>query len=59
MTECKYKPVWLQIRKIKKMIKKGIWEGSLCQEEVMYDMQKGFYSPRNTKKLKKLFGIKE
>jgi len=54
MTEVKYKPVWLPIRRIKKMIKDGTWEGSLNQEEVMYDLQKGYYSEKDVKKLKKI-----
>lgn len=49
-----YKAYEVPIRTIKKLIKKGIWKGSLFEEEVLYDLEKGLYSEKYAKKVKKV-----
>ena len=49
-----YEPVTVPVKDIKKMIKANIWEGSLEQEEVMYNLENNLYSEDYTKKVKEL-----
>lgn len=39
---------------IKKMIKDGTWEGSLEEEEVLYNLEEGYYIPEYTEKVKEV-----
>lgn len=39
---------------IKKMIKDGTWEGSLEEEEVLYNLESDYYSPEYTEKVKEV-----
>ena len=50
----KYKAIKIPLSKIKRMIKNGIWEGGLEQEEVVYNLQHGLYSERYTNKVSML-----
>ena len=49
-----YKPVTVPVKDIKKMIKANTWEGSLEQEEVMYNLENNLYPEDYTKKVKEL-----
>ena len=50
----KYKAIKIPLREIKRMIKNGTWEGSLEQEEVVYNLQHNLYSERYVNKVSKL-----
>lgn len=49
-----YEPVTVPVKDIKKMIKANIWEGSLEQEEVMYNLENNLYPKDYTKQVKEL-----
>ena len=51
MTTEEYKAVKIPLSKIKRMIKNGTWEGSLEQEEVVYNLKYHLYSGRYTNKV--------
>jgi len=51
---CEYKCVEIPIRKIKWMMSKDIWQDSLEEEEVEYNLDHNLYSEKYTKKVKKL-----
>ena len=51
---CHYKPIKISLWKIKRMIKKGVWEDSLEEEEVMYNIANHNYPKRYTNKLYKI-----
>ncbi len=52
-----YKPVKIPFRYIKRMIKNGTWEGSLEEEELLYNLEHNLYSESYAKLVKKI--IKE
>ena len=49
-----YEPVTVPVKDIKKMIKANIWEGSLEQEEVMYNLENNLYPEDYTKQVNEL-----
>lgn len=49
-----YEPVTISVRDIEKMIKANIWEGSLEQEEVMYNLENNLYPEDYTKQVNEL-----
>lgn len=49
-----YEPVTVPVKDIEKMIKANTWEGSLEQEEVMYNLESGLYSKEYADKVRKL-----
>lgn len=49
-----YEPVTVPVKDIEKMIKAHIWEGSLEQEEVMYNLENNLYQEDYTKQVKEL-----
>lgn len=55
----KYEACEVPVRKIKILIKKGIWKGSLVEEEVLYNLEKNLYSERYAKKVRKILGVTE
>ena len=50
----KYEAQEVPIATIKKMIKNGTWEGSLEEEEVLYNLEEDYYSFEYTEKVKKV-----
>lgn len=50
----KYEAQEVPIATIKKMIKNGTWKGSLEEEEVLYNLDADYYSPKYTEKVKKV-----
>ena len=50
----KYEAQEVPIATIKKMIKNGTWEGSLEEEEVLYNLEEDYYSSKYTEKVKKV-----
>ena len=49
-----YEAQEVPIATIKKMIKNGTWEGSLEEEEVLYNLEADYYSSEYTGKVKKV-----
>ncbi len=49
-----YEPVTVPVKDIEKMIKANTWEGSLEQEEVMYNLENNLYQEDYTKQVKEL-----
>ena len=49
-----YEPVTIPVKDIEKMLKTNTWEGSLEQEEVMYNLEDNLYPEDYTKKVKEL-----
>lgn len=49
-----YEAQEVPISVIKKMIKDGTWEGSLEEEEVLYNLEADYYSSKYTEKVKKV-----
>lgn len=49
-----YEAQEVPIATIKKMIKDGTWEGSLEEEEVLYNLEADYYSSEYTEKVKKV-----
>jgi hypothetical protein len=49
-----YEPVTIPVKDIEKMIKANTWEGSLEQEEVMYNLESDLYSEEYADKVRKL-----
>lgn len=49
-----YEPVTVPVKDIEKMIKANAWEGSLEQEEVMYNLENNLYPEDYTKQVKEL-----
>ena len=49
-----YEAQEVPIATIKKMIKDGTWEGSLEEEEVLYNLEEDYYSSEYTEKVKKV-----
>lgn len=47
-----YEAQEVPISVIKEMIKNGTWEGSLEEEEVLYNLEEGYYSPEYTKQVR-------
>lgn len=47
-----YEAQEVPISVIKEMIKDGTWEGSLEEEEVLYNLESDYYSPEYTEKVK-------
>ena len=52
-----YEPVAVPVKDIKRMIKTNAWEGSLEQEEVLYNINEGLYPKDYADEVKKLLGI--
>ena len=52
-----YELVTIPVKDIEKMIKANTWEGSLEQEEVLYNINEGLYPKNYVDKVKKLLGI--
>lgn len=49
-----YETQEVPISVIKEMIKNGTWEGSLEEEEVLYNLEADYYSSEYTEKVKKV-----
>ena len=49
-----YEAQEVPISVIKEMIKNGTWEGSLEEEEVLYNLEADYYSSEYTEKVKKV-----
>ena len=49
-----YEPVTVPVKDIEKMLKTNTWEGSLEQEEVMYNLEDNLYPEDYTKKVREL-----
>lgn len=49
-----YEAQEVPISVIKEMIKDGTWEGSLEEEEVLYNLEENYYSPEYTKQVKEV-----
>lgn len=61
MVECtgnieamKYEACEIGISQIKSMLKNGTWNGSLEEEEVLYNLEKNLYSKKYAEKIKVL-----
>lgn len=54
----KYTPIEIPTFDIKRMIKKGEWEGSIEQEEVMHNLIKGLYREKYAKKVRAILKLK-
>lgn len=53
-----YTPIEISIFDIKRMIKKGEWEGSIEQEEVMHNLIMGLYREKYAKKVRAILKLK-
>lgn len=49
-----YEAQEIPISVIKEMIKNGTWEGSLEEEEVLYNLEENYYSPEYTKQVREI-----
>ena len=49
-----YEAVIIPIKSIKEMIRENRWKGSLEEEEILYDIQKGYYTKFYAFRVKKL-----
>lgn len=54
MEQIRYNAIKISLRKIKEMIRRGTWEGSLEQEEVVHNLQHNLYPERYTNKVSKM-----